>query len=69
MTDINKGFPPDEPPYTESYDYLSDSDLEDDEPEKPRGGQVPDQQITPDNAVDNLPQPPQDTSEAENHNP
>ncbi|KAF9650016.1 hypothetical protein BDM02DRAFT_1689999 [Thelephora ganbajun] len=27
--DINGGFPPDSHPYTEDYDYLSDSDLED----------------------------------------
>ena len=27
--DINGGFPPDSHPYTEEYDYLSDSDLED----------------------------------------
>jgi hypothetical protein len=35
--DIDEGFPPDALPYTESYDYLSDSDLEDDEPGSPRG--------------------------------
>ena len=33
--DINEGFPSDTHPYTESYDYLSDSDLEDDESEEP----------------------------------
>jgi len=27
--DINEGFPSDSHPYTEHYDYLSDSDLED----------------------------------------
>ena len=34
--DINGGFPTDTLPYTESYDYLSDSDLEDDESEEPQ---------------------------------
>lgn len=29
MRDINEGFPPDSTPYTEYYDYTSDSDLED----------------------------------------
>ena len=36
MRDINDGFPSDSLPYTDSYDYLSDSDLEDDEPQKPQ---------------------------------
>lgn len=31
--DINEGFPSDTLPYTDSYNYLSDSDLEDDETE------------------------------------
>jgi hypothetical protein len=30
LRNINEGFPPDSTPYTEHYDYLSDSDLEDD---------------------------------------
>ena len=40
---INAGFPPDSRPYTEEYDYLSDSDLEDgsswsdEEDEEPSG--------------------------------
>lgn len=38
IQDINEGFPPDSLPYAESYNYLSDSDLEDDEPERPLGG-------------------------------
>jgi len=29
MTDIRRGFPSDSNPYTEQYDYLSDSNLED----------------------------------------
>ena len=29
LRDIKGGFPPDSNPYTEDYDYLSDSDLED----------------------------------------
>ena len=37
IRDINEGFPPDSLPYAESYDYLSDSDLEDDEPDRPLG--------------------------------
>ena len=28
LRDIDRGFPPDSHPYTEEYDYLSDSDLE-----------------------------------------
>lgn len=39
IRDINEGFPSDSSPYTESYDYLSDSDLEDDEPEQSHGDQ------------------------------
>ena len=31
MTDINEGFPSDAVPRTEYYDYLSDSDLEDED--------------------------------------
>ena len=31
MTDINGGFPSDASPHTEYYDYLSDSDLEDED--------------------------------------
>jgi hypothetical protein len=65
MKDINEGFPPDEFTYTESYDYLSDSDLEDDELEGPRGDQSRDSQVTPDNAS----QPSQDASGVENHSP
>ena len=37
IRNINDGFPTDALPYTDSYDSLSDSDLEDDEPEWPRG--------------------------------
>ena len=32
IRDINDGFPPDSHPYAEHYDYLSDSDLEDESP-------------------------------------
>jgi len=32
--DINGGFPADSHPYTDDYDYLSDSDLEDEEPQE-----------------------------------
>ena len=34
IRNINEGYSSDALPYTESYDYLSDSDLEDDEPEQ-----------------------------------
>ena len=42
---INKGFPTDTLPYTESYDYLSDSDLEDDESEELRDDDNSDSEV------------------------
>ena len=68
MKDIDEGFPPGLPPYSEFYDYLSDSDLEDDEPNEPRSGRGSDPRVTPDNVPEDPPQPVQDASEAENHN-
>lgn len=38
ITDINKGFPSDSVPYTEYYEYSSDSDLEDESPCYAEGG-------------------------------
>lgn len=34
LKDIDESFPPDSLPFTEDYDYLSDSDLEDEESEQ-----------------------------------
>ena len=57
---------PDTHPYTESYDYLSDSDLEDDESEKPYDDNDSDSK-DPAEASGN-PQPGrQDTSKVESH--
>lgn len=56
MKDINDGFPPDSHSYTEDYDYMSDSDLEDEpfseegEAEPNEGGSGPTQ--GPENAKD-----------------
>ena len=67
IRDINDGFPADALPYTESYDHLSDSDLEDDEPESPHGDRNPDSE-SPAEAPEN-PQPEsQAASEVEAHN-
>ena len=41
IRNINEGFPSDSLAYTDSYDYLSDSDLEDDEPRRPRSNPNP----------------------------
>ena len=43
--DINEEFPSDSPSHTNSYDYLSDSDLEDDEPDLSQGYQGLESQI------------------------
>lgn len=64
---INDTFPPELCPYTEDYDYLSDSDLEDDE----EPAQVPldsDSQIHPTLMPETPPRLPQDASEVgDNH--
>ena len=39
--DINEGFPPDSIPHTEYYDYLSDSDLEDESSYSEEGEERP----------------------------
>ena len=50
MKDINKGFPSDTLPFEDFYDYLSDSDLEDDETELSRDDWQSDSRLTPTNA-------------------
>ena len=70
--DINEGFPSDSFPYTDHYDYLSDSDLEDEfscfegeeeepaedgEQELPRSSQDSDTGITPAGTSDDPPWP------------
>ena len=62
IRDINEGFPTDKTPYTDSYDYSSDSDLEDDELESPHGGRNPDP-VAPAEALEKA----QSVSEAEAH--
>ena len=62
--DINEGFPSDSFLYTDHFDYLSDSDLEDEDPaeygeqESPRSAQNSDSEVP-------LPLPSQDVSEVE----
>jgi len=80
--DINEGFPSDSDPYAEHYDYLSDSDLDDEsscsegEDEKPLEGErdlqerledVPDSK-TSQTVVSDLPSPAETTSGAQNGN-
>ena len=63
---INEGFPSDTHPYTESYDYLSDSDLEDDESEEPFDDNDSDSK-DPAEASKNLQPGRQDTGKVESH--
>ncbi|KAF9650002.1 hypothetical protein BDM02DRAFT_3112802 [Thelephora ganbajun] len=73
--DIDGGFPSDSHPYTEYYDYLSDSDLEeekeesaeDDSPESPHGPHDSDSQVPPTVTSEHLPHPPPDVGEVQNH--
>ena len=81
MRDINEEFPSDSHPYTEDYDYLSDSDLEDgsccseeeyaeapesDHHELPSSPQDPDSQVPSTTPPDHPPQPSADVSEVKN---
>ena len=75
--DINGGFPSDSDPYAEHYDYLSDSDLEDEssyseeEDEEPLEGERDSWrglEDTPDQTVVSDPPLPVGTSEARNNN-
>ena len=59
ILDINEGFPSDSLPYNDSYDYLSDSDLEDDECDSDPG--------TPAKVPESVLQGGQDASAAETH--
>ena len=68
MRDISEEFPPDSLPYTDSYDYLSDSDLEDDESEQPYSDQSSDLGTTADETPKNPPQASPGRSGVENHN-
>ena len=68
MRDISEEFPPDSLPYTDSYDYLSDSDLEDDEPEQPYSDQGPDSGTTVNETSKNPSQVSLDPGGVENHN-
>ena len=76
MRDINGEFPTDSHPYTEDYDYLSDSDLEDgeedaetpedDDPEVSLGPQDSDSQVTLTTPLKRPPQPSLDASKVYN---
>ena len=80
--DINGEFPSDSHPYTEHYDYQSDSDLEDESyrsdeeyegptegnPELPWIPQDPDSQAPPTATSEHPPPPPPDSNEAHNGN-
>jgi len=76
--DINRGFPSDSRPYTDDYDYLSDSDLEDepfcreeededpsevDDPKPSRGSELRVPLILP---SEDLPRPAADVTEVQN---
>jgi len=77
--DINGDFPSDSYPYTDYYDYLSDSDLEDEDscseeeyeeppegdPELPRSPQDSDSQAPPTTTPERLQQPSPDVSEVQ----
>ena len=74
--DLNEGFPSDSHPYAEHYDYLSDSDLEDEfscseeEDEKFLEGERDSQwglEDTPSQAVVSDPPSPVEMSEAQNN--
>ena len=79
--DINGEFPSDSHPYTEDYDYLSDSDLEDeyycseeeyaeapenDDPELPSSSRDSDSQVPSITPSDHPPQSSTDVSEVQN---
>ncbi|KAF9642810.1 hypothetical protein BDM02DRAFT_3273313 [Thelephora ganbajun] len=78
MRDIDGGFPSDSHPYTEYYDYLSDSDLEDDSEEEeeessgddnpglPQGPHDSDLQAPLATTSENLPRPSPDVGEVRN---
>jgi len=51
LKDIDESFPPDSLPYTEDYDYLSDSDLEDEEPEQEQDPRDAESQLPPTSAL------------------
>ena len=51
MKDINEGFPSDTPNFADGYDYLSDSDLEDDETELSDDNRRSDSRFTPTKAT------------------
>lgn len=77
--DINEGFPPESFPYTDHYDYLSDSDLEDSfeeeeedsaedgEQELPRSAQNSHSEAPLAAASGNPPWPPSDVNEVGNN--
>ena len=82
MKDINEEFPSDSNPYTEVYDYLSDSDLEDelscseeeyaeapesDDPQLSSSPQDPDSQEPSTTPLEHPPQPSPDVSEVQNN--
>ena len=77
--DINGEFPSESHPYTEDYDYLSDSDLEDgsccseeleyteaEDPELASSPQDPDSQVPSTTPLDHPPQSSADASEVQN---
>ena len=66
MKDINEGFPSDTPHFADDYDYLSDSDLEDDETELSVDDRQSDSRFTPTNATAEQPHLSQRTSKVEN---
>ena len=73
MRDIYGEFPSDSHPYTEDYDYLSDSDLEDeyaeapenDDPEVSSIPQDSDSQVPSTTPLEHLPQPSPDANKVQ----
>ena len=64
--DINDGFPADAPPFTDSYDNLSDSDLEDDDSKQPNADSDSGPEISA-KTSESLPQASQFASRVETH--
>lgn len=66
MKNLNEGFPSDTPHFAADYDYLSDSDLEDDETELSIDDRPSDSRFTLTKATAEQPHPSQGTTKVEN---
>ena len=66
LKDIDEPFPPESLPYAEDYDYLSDSDLEDEEPEQEQDPWDTESQVPPTDASEEPLRSPRCGSKVEN---